>query len=52
MSGLSLDLVLRSKNSNNDNDKAKIQIKSDKFTPFGAIFLIMEQFVSMCLYAA
>ena len=27
---------------------AKIQIKSEKLTPFGGIFSIMEKFDSMC----
>ena len=26
---------------------AKVQIKSEKFTPFGDIFMVMEQFDSM-----
>ena len=26
------------------NDMAKVQIKSEKLTPFGEIFAIMEQF--------
>ena len=31
----------------NHIDMAKVQIKSDKLTPFGGIFSIMEQFDSM-----
>ena len=39
-----LILVLQNKQENSTIDMAKIQIKSDKLTPFGGIFSIMEQF--------
>ena len=45
MSKNSLILVLqKNKQENSINDMAKIQIKSEKLTPFGGIFSIMEQF--------
>ena len=43
MSKNSLILVLQKK-ENSINDMAKVQIKSEKLTPFGGIFSIMEQF--------
>ena len=43
MSEISLILVLQNKNKQN-SDMAKVQIKSEKLTPFGGIFSIMEQF--------
>ena len=47
MSDFSLTLVLHFKTSKNFNGMAKVQIKSEKITPFGGIFSIMEQFDSM-----
>ena len=44
MSEISLILVLLFKTNKTLNDMAKIQIKSEKLTPFGGIFSIMEQF--------
>ena len=44
MSEISLILVLHKKTNKTLNDIAKIQIKSEKLTPFGGIFSIMEQF--------
>ena len=46
MSKNSLILVLQNKQENTTIDMAKIQIKSEKLTPFGGIFSIMEQFDS------
>ena len=46
MSKNSLILVLQNKQENPTIDIAKIQIKSEKLTPFGGIFSIMEQFDS------
>ena len=46
MSKNSLILVLQYKQENPTIDIAKIQIKSEKLTPFGGIFSIMEQFDS------
>ena len=46
MSKNSLILVLQYKQENPTIDMAKIQIKSEKLTPFGGIFSIMEQFDS------
>ena len=46
MSKNSLILVLQNKQENSTIDMAKIQIKSEKLTPFGGIFSIMEQFDS------
>ena len=43
MSEISLILVLQNKNKQN-SDMAKLQIKSEKLTPFGGFFSIMEQF--------
>ena len=37
-------LVLQLKIRKTLNDMAKVQIKSEKLTPFGGIFSIMEQF--------
>ena len=37
-------LVLQLKIRKTLNDMAKVQIKSEKITPFGGIFSIMEQF--------
>ena len=44
MSEISLILVLQKKQIKTLNDMAKVQIKSEKLTPFGGIFSIMEQF--------
>ncbi len=44
MSEISLNLVLHLKSNKILNDMAKVQIKSEKLTPFGGIFAIMEQF--------
>ena len=44
MSEISLILVLLKKTNKTLNDMAKVQIKSEKLTPFGGIFSIMEQF--------
>ena len=44
MSDFSLTLVLRIKTSKIINDMAKIQIKSEKITPFGGIFHVRELF--------
>ena len=41
-----LILVLQNKQENSTIDMAKIHIKSEKLTPFGGIFSIMEQFDS------
>ena len=46
MSKNSLILVLQNKQENPTIDMAKIQIKSEKLTPFRGIFSIMEQFDS------
>ena len=45
MSEFSLILVLQTK-ENPTIDMAKIQIKSERLTPFGGLFSIMEQFDS------
>ena len=42
-----LNLVLRKKSNKTSSGMAKIQIKSEKLTPFGGIFSIMEQFDSI-----
>ena len=44
MSEISLILVLQNKTNKILNGMAKIQIKSEKLTPFGGFFSIMEQF--------
>ena len=44
MSEISLILVLQKITNKTLNDMAKIQIKSEKLTPFGGFFSIMEQF--------
>ena len=44
MSEISLILVLHLKTNKILNDMAKVRIKSEKLTPFGGIFAIMEQF--------
>ena len=44
MSDFSLTLVLQFKTSKIINDMAKVQIKSEKITPFGGIFHVREQF--------
>ena len=44
MSEISLILVSQKKQIKTLNDMAKVQIKSEKLTPFGGIFSIMEQF--------
>ena len=46
MSKNSLILVLQNKQENSTIDMAKIHIKSEKLTPFGGIFFVMEQFDS------
>ena len=46
MSEFSLILVLQKKQENPTIDMVKIQIKSEKLTPFGGLFSIMEQFDS------
>ena len=44
MSDFSLTLVLQFKTSKIINDMAKVQIKSEKVTPFGGIFHVRELF--------
>jgi hypothetical protein len=44
MSDFSLILVLRLKTSKIINDMAKVNIKSEKITPFGGIFHVRELF--------
>ena len=44
MSEISLILVLLLKTNKTLKYMAKVQIKSEKLTPFGGIFSIMEQF--------
>ena len=44
MSDLSLTFVLQFKTSKIINDMAKVQIKSEKVTPFGGIFHVRELF--------
>ena len=44
MSEISLVLVLHLKTNKTLNDMAKIQIKSEKLTPFGGIFSSRKQF--------
>ena len=44
MSDFSLTLVLQIKTSKIINDMAKVQIKSEKITPFGGIFHVRELF--------
>ena len=44
MSEFSLNLVLQLKTSKIINDMAKVQIKSEKITPFGGIFHVRELF--------
>ena len=46
MSEFSLILVLQKKQANPTIDMVKIQIKSERLTPFGGLFSIMEQFDS------
>ena len=46
MSEFSLILVLQKKRENPTIDMAKIQTKSERLTPFGGLFSIMEQFDS------
>ena len=43
MSEISLILVLHKKTGKTLNGMANVQIKSEKLTPFGGIFHIMEQ---------
>ena len=50
MSEFSLILVLQKKQENPTIDKVKIQIKSERLTPFGGLFSIMEQFDSTYVY--
>ena len=47
MSEISLILVLLKKTNKTLNDMAKVQIKSEKLTPFGGIYSIMEQFEAL-----
>ena len=42
MSDFSLTLVLHFKTSKIINDMAKVQIKSEKITPFGGIFHVRD----------
>ncbi len=44
MSDLSLILVLHFKTSKIINDMTKVQIKSERVTPFGGIFRVRELF--------
>ena len=44
MSDFSLTLVLHFKTSKIFNGMAKVQIKSEKITPFGGVFHVREQF--------
>ena len=44
MSEISLTLVLHLETSKIINDMAKVQIKSEKITPFGGIFHVRELF--------
>ena len=44
MSDFSLTLVLQIKSSKIINGMAKVQIKSERITPFGEIFHVREQF--------
>ena len=44
MSDFPLSLVLHFKTSKNFYGMAKVQIKSEKITPFGGILLVREQF--------
>ena len=44
MSDFPLTLVLHFKISKNFNGMAKVQIKSEKITPFGGIFRVRKQF--------
>ena len=44
MSEISLILVLLLKTNKSLNGMAKVQIKTEKLTPFGGFFSIMEQF--------
>ena len=44
MSDISLTLVLHLKTSKIINGMAKVQIKSERITPFGGIFQVREQF--------
>ena len=44
MSDFSLTLVLRLTTSKIINDMAKVQIKSEKITPFGGIYYVRELF--------
>ena len=47
MSDFSLTLVLHFKTSKNFNGMAKVQIKSEKITPFGGIFFVLDKFDSI-----
>ncbi|MFR7600054.1 MAG: hypothetical protein ACLUV4_09710, partial [Prevotella sp.] len=44
MSDFSPTLVLQTSIAKSPNDMANVQIKSEKLTPFGGIFPIMQQF--------
>ena len=48
MPDFSLTLVLRLTTSKIINDVAKVQIKSEKITPFGGIFHVRELFFPFC----
>ena len=48
MSDFSLTLVLQIKTSKIINDMAKVQIKSEKITPFGGIFHVRELLFWRC----
>ena len=47
MSDFSLTLVLHFNTSKNFNGMAKVQIKSEKITPFGGIFFVLDKFDSI-----
>ena len=47
MSDFSLTLVLQFKTSKIINDMAKVKIKSEKVTPFGGIFFVLDKFDSI-----
>ena len=47
ISDFSLTLVLHFKTSKNFNGMAKLQIKSEKITPFGGIFFVLDKFDSI-----
>jgi len=47
MSEITLILVLQIKTSKIINDVAKVQQKSEKITPFGGIFFVLDKFDSI-----